>query len=69
MEFPKKKITAWNASGFRQPVIEGDLLMFPSWILHSVDVNKTKDKERISLSFDTFPMGKMGNVLATQLIL
>jgi uncharacterized protein (TIGR02466 family) len=37
----------------------GDLLIFPSYFEHSVSENLSKDKNRISLSFNTFftPMG------------
>jgi uncharacterized protein (TIGR02466 family) len=38
----------------------GDLLLFPSWLEHKVDTNITED-ERISLSFNTFISGKIGN--------
>jgi uncharacterized protein (TIGR02466 family) len=65
--FPTKKITMWNASGFNQNVTEGDMIIFPSWVMHQVNVNETKDKERISLTFDTFPIGEMGNSESTQL--
>jgi uncharacterized protein (TIGR02466 family) len=60
MEFPKKKITEWNSYKTVINIEEGDLILFPSWIPHSVDVNTTKDNERISLSFNTFPIGEMG---------
>ena len=59
-DFPKEKITVWNATGLIQDVIEGDLILFPSWVSHHVDVNTTKDKDRISLSFNTFPTGELG---------
>lgn len=39
----------------------GDLLIFPSTLPHSVPVN-TGAKPRISLSFNTFPIGSMGAV-------
>tara|TARA_Y100001951_G_C11193861_1_gene213125 strand:+ start:68 stop:700 length:633 start_codon:yes stop_codon:yes gene_type:complete len=61
IEFPLKKITIWNATSISQNVTEGDLIIFPSWIMHYVDVNDTEDKERISLAFNTFPIGEMGN--------
>jgi uncharacterized protein (TIGR02466 family) len=61
MEFPKKKLTAWNSGGFNQKVTKGDLLLFPSWVAHSVGINETKETERISLSFNTFPIGELGN--------
>lgn len=65
--FKQKKITQWNALGFSCPVEEGDLLLFPSWIPHHVNVNETKDEERITLSFNTFPIGEMGYVYGTHL--
>jgi uncharacterized protein (TIGR02466 family) len=61
MEFPIKKSTFWNTSNFAQDVIEGDLILFPSWVPHWVSPNETKDKERISLAFNTFPVGEMGS--------
>tara|TARA_Y100001951_G_C11194199_1_gene213309 strand:- start:50 stop:706 length:657 start_codon:yes stop_codon:yes gene_type:complete len=61
IEFPKKKVTKWNSSGFKQNVTEGDLIIFPSWIMHFVNVNETENKERISLAFNTFPIGELGN--------
>ena len=60
IEFPVKETTVWNASGFRQPVTKGDLILFPSWILHSVDLNETEDVDRLSLAFNTFPEGELG---------
>ena len=61
MEFPIKKTTIWNAKNFKQNITEGDLIIFPSWVQHGVSPNETKNRERISLSFDTFPIGEMGN--------
>ena len=48
-------------------VKEGDLIIFPSWVPHYVDVNETKDKERISFSFNTFPIGEMGDYYGSHL--
>ena len=61
MEFPKKKNTIWNSNGAVVDVKEGDLILFPSWIPHSVNRNETKNRERISLAFNTFPIGEIGN--------
>ena len=62
LQFPTKKSTPWNANIMYKKidVEEGDLILFPSWMVHSVDVNDTEDKERISLAFNTFPIGEMG---------
>ena len=35
--------------------------------MHSVEKNEAYDKERVSLSFNTFPIGKMGNTFGTAL--
>jgi len=66
MEFSKKKATGWNPIGAKVNVKKGDLIIFPSWIPHHVDMNNT-DKERISLTFNTFPIGEMGNVIGSRL--
>ena len=69
IKFPIKKNTFWSSGDAFVDVVEGDLIIFPSWVPHQVDVNKTIDKERISLSFNTFPVGKMGDEDGTKLIL
>tara|TARA_Y100000996_G_scaffold308665_1_gene245356 strand:+ start:411 stop:1031 length:621 start_codon:yes stop_codon:yes gene_type:complete len=43
-----------------QPVEKGDIILFDSQLPHSVDVAKRKEK-RVSLSFNTFVMGKLGS--------
>ena len=55
LQLPKKKITQFNSLGISVNIKEGDFIIFPSYILHEVPVNETKDQERISLSFDTWP--------------
>jgi uncharacterized protein (TIGR02466 family) len=61
IKFPTPKITMWNANGISHNVTEGDLVLFPSWVSHYVNRNETKNRERISLSFNTFPIGEMGD--------
>ena len=60
MEFSIKKPTEWNANEILQNVTEGDFIIFPSWVPHRVLPNETKDTDRISLSFNTFPIGELG---------
>jgi uncharacterized protein (TIGR02466 family) len=55
LHFPKSKITEFNAKAVSINVKEGDLLLFPSWVPHQVNVNTT-DQDRVSLSFDTWPI-------------
>ena len=66
IEFSLKKHTVWNATGISHNVTEGDLIIFPSWVPHHVDVNNT-DKERISLSYNTFPVGELGEYYGSHL--
>ena len=46
----------------KQPTIAGDLLIFPSTLVHSVDQHEIKDSKRYSLSFNAFPCGLIGNL-------
>ena len=49
------EITGENAIEFRCPPKEGGLLLFPSWLSHSVGQN-ISDEERVSMSFNLFQM-------------
>jgi uncharacterized protein (TIGR02466 family) len=48
---PVTKLTAENTDQVVVRVNNGTLLVFPSWLRHSVDANTSKD-ERISISFN-----------------
>ena len=67
LELPIKKDTVWNSQKIIMDVTEGDLIIFPSWVPHYVNVNETKDKERISLAFNTFPIGELGTYRGSHL--
>ena len=69
MKFPVKKETIWNAVVLEQEIKKGDLIIFPSSVLHHVNSNQTKNHVRTSLAFDTFPIGEMGDTSATHLTL
>ena len=56
------KYNRYNSPQWRVLVKEGDLLMFPSHLYHSVDVVMTPIP-RISLSFNVFPRGTIGGYL------
>ena len=61
MEFQKKKSTEWNSMKITQNIIRGDLILFPSWVAHGVNKNETINGKRISLAFNTFPTGEIGD--------
>ena len=51
----------FNSSTFILPVKNGELIIFPSILEHSVPPNQS-DKERISLSFNTFTKNSLGSI-------
>ena len=60
IKFPIKNKTPYNLTEVQVNVTEGDLILFPSWLGHATDLNETENKERISFSFNTFPIGELG---------
>jgi uncharacterized protein (TIGR02466 family) len=48
---PVTELTAYNTDQVVVPVVEGDLVVFPSWLTHSVDPNRSS-RVRISVSFN-----------------
>jgi uncharacterized protein (TIGR02466 family) len=64
-----KNYNKWNSESWWFPVKANTLLLFPSHMTHMVDTKKTPGT-RISLSFNTFFKGKLGNTtLLSELIL
>ena len=55
-----KQFNTFNSATFMLPMKRGELLLFPSNLSHSVPVNQGEE-ERISLSFNTWPKGNMGD--------
>lgn len=55
-----KEYNTFNSSTWRVPVREGMIIIFPSNLKHSVDKIK-EDKTRISLSFNSFIKGTLGD--------
>ena len=49
-----------NSETFMLPCKPGDLILFPSSLRHSVPINTT-NKNRISLSFNTFVSDTLGS--------
>jgi uncharacterized protein (TIGR02466 family) len=56
----KKKINIWNSIDCGFPVHNNELFLFPSSLNHRVEANKKATKDRISLSFNTFIKGTLG---------
>lgn len=45
----------------KQKTIAGDLIIFPSCLVHSVDEHNIQNNPRYTMSFNSFPCGKVGN--------
>ena len=52
-ELPIAQDTKFSDKPQFVPVVEGDLILFPSTVKHRVDLNETLDQTRISLSFNS----------------
>jgi|TARA_B100001093_G_scaffold372521_1_gene357464 uncharacterized protein (TIGR02466 family) len=50
----------WNSSEWEFPTKAGDLILFPSYLTHSVPKNESKEK-RISVAFNYFLEGTLGD--------
>tara|TARA_R100001509_G_scaffold55165_2_gene30383 strand:+ start:2759 stop:3373 length:615 start_codon:yes stop_codon:yes gene_type:complete len=59
-QIPPKEFTQYNSKTWWFNVAEKDLLLFPSSTTHSVQIKK-ENNLRISLAFNVFVKGKMGN--------
>lgn len=59
IEFPTDNWNMWNSESWWFAVGTGDLIIFPSSLEHMVETVQG-DQTRISLSFNTFPVGCIG---------
>ena len=65
-----KEFNFWNAPAWFFSSNNNELILFPSWLNHSVEPNEKATTDRISLSFNTFVKGTLGDHgEATELIL
>ena len=57
-----REYNSFNSKSWWFPCIEKQLILFPSSCFHMVENRKPSAKTRISLSFNTFPHGHLGEV-------
>jgi len=50
----REEVNTYNARTWWMPSEVNMLYLFPSWLNHSVELNKNKTEERISISFNTY---------------
>lgn len=60
LDITVKEWNAWNSKSWWLPVATNDILLFPSSLEHMVETVINAD-ERISISFNTFIIGTVGN--------
>ena len=60
IKFEPKEYDIWNSVSWFFPSITNELLLFPSWLNHKVEVNEKATTDRISISFNTFVRGTLG---------
>ena len=59
IKLPPQDWNIWNSESWWFEVGTGDLILFPSSLTHMVETVKGEDT-RVSLSFNTFPVGLVG---------
>jgi uncharacterized protein (TIGR02466 family) len=70
IKFEPKEFNAYNSESWWFESIQGRLLLFPSSLAHMVETRASNEATRISLSFNTFPIGHIGdNIKLTELII
>jgi len=70
LKVTEKEFNVWNSVTWFFPVANNELVLFPSWLNHRVSSNEKATTDRISLSFNTFVKGTLGdNKELTELIL
>jgi len=57
----QKEYTPWNSPSWFIPIETNDLVIFPSWLEHSVSKNINATGDRLSISFNTFVKGMLGD--------
>ena len=60
IKFETKEYNLWNSITWFFPSNNNELLLFPSWLQHQVEVNEKATTDRISISFNTFVRGNLG---------
>lgn len=60
LEIEAREFNIYNSETWWLEAMEGNLILFPSYLQHSVPV-VDGEKTRVSMAFNTFPTGLMGN--------
>ena len=61
LKITPKEFNLWNSTSWYFPVKNNELILFPSYLSHKVEPNEKATTDRISISFNTFVRGALGN--------
>ena len=61
LRIQSKEYNLFNSVSWFFPAITNELILFPSWVNHKVEVNEKATRDRISLSFNTFVRSTLGS--------
>ena len=62
MKFEVTEYNLWNSNTWSVSVKKNDLVLFPSWMGHSVSQNENATTDRISIAFNVFARGIFGTI-------
>jgi hypothetical protein len=68
IEIRPKNWNIWNSFSWEIPVSTGDLLLFPSRLNHEVRTVNIENHKRISLAFNVFVRGIIGDPMDSNLV-
>ena len=69
IEIGFREYNTWNSTNWFVPAIANELVLFPSWLSHKVEPNENATTDRISISFNTFVKGPLGQFGFNELVL
>ena len=64
LNLDNREFNLWNSSSWSVPVNNNELILFPSWLEYAVEPNEKATTNRISLAFNVFVKGTLGNTHA-----
>ena len=62
IKFETKSDNIWNSEQWSFQSNINELILFPSWLNHMVNSNPRATKDRLSISFNTFVRGTLGDI-------
>ena len=69
INFKTDNYNIWNSASWFLNIRNNELMLFPSWLSHEVELNEKATTDRISISFNTFVKGPLGQAGFNDLIL